>query len=70
MAIRLLGHFWKVAAAAPGERRRRANDWTVESREPSQWNPGPLGPVAAAPERNEPWPLDPPWSETQPCCHD
>jgi hypothetical protein len=71
MAIRLLGHFWRVAEpTSGGEVRRRTNDWAVELLDPSQWNPGSLGPAVAAPPRNEPRPVDPIWPETQPWCHD
>jgi len=69
VAIKLLGYvFWNAATATVAD-RRRSNDWVVELREPSRWNP------VAARDAATPGPADaaaaePVWPETQPWCHD
>ena len=71
MAIRLLGNFWKgTAPARSAPAGRRAGDWGVESREPSQWNPNAAAAPRTPPPGSELRPLEPIWHETQPCCHD
>ena len=69
MAIKLLGHvFWNAATATAAD-RRRGNDWVVELREPSRWNPASAR-GAAAPNPVDAKAVEPVWAETQPWCHD
>lgn len=69
MAIKLLGHvFWNAAAATAAD-RRSGNDWVVELREPSRWNPSALS-DAATPKPGESSVAEPVWAETQPWWHD
>jgi hypothetical protein len=72
MAIKLLGHVWRAAASTPAGTGalRHGNDWAVESREPSQWNPGPSPSPPPLPPQREQRAAEPVWAETQPWCHD
>jgi hypothetical protein len=72
MAINFLGQVWRVKGLAEASGgRRRSNDWAVERREPSRWNPtSPAVPAASPPTRNDPRPSEPVWAETQPFWHD
>lgn len=69
MAIKLLGQVWRNAATANGADRRRANDWVIEVREPSRWNPA-AARDAVTSEPGEASTAEPVWAETQPWCHD
>jgi hypothetical protein len=71
MAISFLGQVWRVTGLAEaGGGRRRSNDWAVERREPSRWNPSsPVAPVAVA-TPSDPRIAEPVWAETQPFWHD
>jgi hypothetical protein len=71
MAINFLGQVWRVTGLAEaGGGRRRTNDWAVELREPSQWNPtSPVAPAASPTPANR-RPAEPVWAETQPVWHD
>ena len=69
MAIKLLGHvFWNAATATASD-RRRGNDWGVELREPSRWNPATARDDGAT-VRVDATAAEPVWAETQPWCHD
>lgn len=69
MAIKLLGHvLWDTATATAGD-RRHGNEWVVEVREPSRWNPS-AARDAATPKRGEASAPEPVWAETQPWWHD
>ena len=69
MAIKLLGQvFWNAATATASD-RRRGNDWVVELREPSRWNPA-TARDAGATDRVDATAAEPVWAETQPWCHD
>jgi len=72
MAIKLLGHVWRVAASTPAGTGtlRRGNDWTIEPREASQWNPSSSTAPVASLRAREPGTAEPVWAETQPWCHD
>jgi hypothetical protein len=72
MAMKLLGHVWRTAAAAPAGTGTvsRSNDWTMEPREASQWNPSSSKPAVPSLPRREPRAAEPAWAETQPWCHD
>ena len=71
MAIRLLSHLWRAAtpssALEPGD---SPNDWGIEVREPSPWNPRSEATTVASWPPIEQRPPDSIWAETQPCCHD
>ncbi|HEX4235356.1 MAG TPA: hypothetical protein VH041_13755 [Caldimonas sp.] len=67
MAINFLGQVWRVAGfAQAGGGQRRSNDWTVQLREPSLWNPASAVAPAALPTPSDPHPAEPVWAETQP----
>lgn len=69
MAIKLLGHvFWNTSTATAAD-RRPGNDWVVELREPSRWNPSAVNAAVARPtgEASAPEPV---WPDTQPWWHD
>ena len=69
MAIKLLGHVWWNAATPMAADRRRANEWVVELREPSRWNPVAARDAATA-DPGESAAAEPVWAETQPWWHD
>ena len=69
MAIKLLGHVWRNAATATAADRRHGNDWVVEVREPSRWNPSAVR-DSATPKSGDASTAEPVWAETQPWCHD
>jgi hypothetical protein len=69
VAIKLLGHvFWSAATATAAD-RRPGNDWVVELREPSRWNPSAVR-DAVTPQPGESSAAEPVWAETQPWWHD
>jgi hypothetical protein len=69
VAIKLLGHvFWSAATATAAD-RRPGNDWVVELREPSRWNPSAVS-DAQTPHPGESSAPEPVWAETQPWWHD
>jgi hypothetical protein len=69
MAMKLLAQVWRAAPAGTGP-LWRGNDWTMEPREASQWNPrSSTAPTPSLPQR-EARPPEPVWAETQPWCHD
>jgi len=69
VAIKLLGHvFWSAATATAAD-RRPGNDWVVELREPSRWNPSAVS-DAQTPYPGESSAPEPVWAETQPWWHD
>jgi hypothetical protein len=71
VAIKLLGHVWRSGAtAAPAEPRQRGNEWVVQLREPSRWNPASAELAAAALAPADGSAAEPVWAETQPWCHD
>ncbi|MBV9889686.1 MAG: hypothetical protein JO090_02225 [Rhizobacter sp.] len=69
MAIKLLGHVWRSAATVGPTGRRSGNDWVVEVREPSHWNPV-IARGAMAADNTDASATEPVWAETQPWCHD
>jgi hypothetical protein len=67
VAIKIFAQVWKTAGS--DGTRRLANEWIVQRRESSRWDPHPLPAVGSKPSKDA-LPPEPTWAETQPWWHD